>query len=218
MRPAVAVYNSPVLPSEPSSRRPVQPLRVRPSSPAEPVALRQPTPQPFRARPRSLAASEWKPCGLLAGDPLESFPSPTGFLTGRERSVGTGACSPQSGTSVQEQAFDPGKPDPPDGRSRLGRGVPSRKTRRACEGAHPSTRTERAQAAPHRSVDSVDLRLPSGGGCNKGHASATAKPHTVTNLVTVCDSKPIQGALPFALAVVGPVVRLDPPPIIHVAW
>src|SRR5690349_10437533 len=47
LRPAVAVYNSPVLPSEPSSRRPVQPLRARPSSPAEPVALRQPTPQPF---------------------------------------------------------------------------------------------------------------------------------------------------------------------------
>src|SRR5713101_2455724 len=120
MRPAVAVYNSPVLPNEPSSRRPVQPLRARPSSPAKPVALRQPTPQPFRARPRSLAASEWRPCGLLAGDPLESFPSPTGFLTGRERSVGTGPCSPQSGTSVQEQAFDPGKPDPPDGRSRFG--------------------------------------------------------------------------------------------------
>jgi len=108
MRPAVAVYNSPVLPSEPSSRRPVQPLRVRPSSPAEPVALRQPTPQPFRARPRSLAASEWRPCGLLAGDPLESFPSPTGFLTGRERSVEIRPSNPQSGTSVQEQAFDPG--------------------------------------------------------------------------------------------------------------
>src|SRR5467141_366865 len=87
MRPVVTVYNSPVLPSEPSSRRPVQPLRARPSSPAEPVALRQPAPQPFRARPRSLAAPEWRPCGLLAGNPLESFPSPTGFLTGRERSV-----------------------------------------------------------------------------------------------------------------------------------
>ena len=108
MRPAVAVYNSPVLPNEPSSRRPVQPLRARPSSPAEPVALRQPTPQPFRAGPRSLAAPEWRPCGLLAGNPLESFPSPTGFLTGRERSVETGPWNPQSGTSVQEQAFDAG--------------------------------------------------------------------------------------------------------------
>ena len=164
MRPAVAVYNSPVLPNEPSSRRPVQPLRARPSSPAEPVALRQPTPQPFRARPRSLAASEWRPCGLLAGDPLESFPSPTGFLTGRERSVETRACNPQSGTSVQEQAFDPG----------------------------------------------------SWNACNKGHASATARPHTVTNPVIPCDSKHIPGALPFALAVVGPVVRLVPPSSAHV--
>src|SRR5713226_2363686 len=166
MRPAVAVYNSPVLPNEPSSRRPVQPLRARPSSPAEPVALRQPTPQPFRAGPRSLAASEWKPCGLLAGDPLESFPSPTGFLTGRERSVETGPCSPQSGTSVQEQAFDPGL----------------------------------------------------GGGSKKGHASATLRPQTVTNPVSPCDSKSIQPALPCALAVVGHVVRLAPPPTVHVPW
>ena len=47
--------------------------------------------------------------------------------------------------------------------------------------------------------------------CNKGHASATAGLHTVTNPVSPCDSKRIQRALPFALAVVGPVVRLDPP-------
>src|SRR5207244_704774 len=32
MRPAVTVYNSPVLPSEPSSRCPIQPLRAGPSS------------------------------------------------------------------------------------------------------------------------------------------------------------------------------------------
>src|SRR5438445_2383885 len=83
LRPAVTVYNSPVLPSEPSSRCPAQPLRAGPSPPTEPVALRQPTPQPFRAGPSDLTIREWGPCGSLVGDLLESFPSLAGFLTGR---------------------------------------------------------------------------------------------------------------------------------------
>jgi hypothetical protein len=87
MRPAVTVYNSPVLSSEPSSRCPVQPLRAGPSSPAEPVVLRQPIPQPLRAGPSSLTAREWEPCGPLASNRSESFPSLTGFLTGRRGNV-----------------------------------------------------------------------------------------------------------------------------------
>ena len=83
MRPVVTVYNSPVLSSKPSSRRPAQPLRARPSSPTEPVVLRHPIPQAFRPGPPNLAAREWDPCESLVGDPLESFPSLTGFLTGR---------------------------------------------------------------------------------------------------------------------------------------
>jgi hypothetical protein len=52
-----------------------QPLRAEPSSPTEPVALRQPTPQPFRAGPLDLTIQEWGPCGSLVGDLQESFPS-----------------------------------------------------------------------------------------------------------------------------------------------
>jgi hypothetical protein len=48
------------------------------------------------------------------------------------------------------------------------------------------------------------------GGCNKGHASATAGQHTVTNPVSGCDSKSLRPALPFALAGVGRVVRIGP--------
>src|SRR5207248_8162939 len=100
MRPAVTVYNSPVLPSEPSSRCPIQPLRAGPSSLTEPVVLRQPTPQPFRARPSSLTAREWEPCGPLVSDRLESFPSLAGFLTGRRGNISRPLHSPQYGTFV----------------------------------------------------------------------------------------------------------------------
>src|SRR5438309_11249235 len=103
MRPAVTVYNSPVLPSEPSSRCPVQPLRAGPSSPAEPVVLRQPIPQPLRAGPSSLTAREWEPCGPLDSDRLEPFPSLAGFLTGRRGdSIGRSAM-PQYGTFVPKR-------------------------------------------------------------------------------------------------------------------
>src|SRR5437773_8757820 len=87
MRPAVTVYNSPVLPSEPSSRCPVQPLRAEPSSPAEPVVLRQPIPQPLRAGPSSLTARECEPCGPLASHRSKSSPSLTAFLTGRRGNI-----------------------------------------------------------------------------------------------------------------------------------
>src|SRR5256885_699453 len=99
-RPAVTVYNSPVLPSEPSSRCPVQPLRAEPSSLTEPVVLRQPTPQPLRAGPSSLTAREWEPCGPLVSDRLESFPSLAGFLTGRRGNISRPLHSPQYGTFV----------------------------------------------------------------------------------------------------------------------
>src|SRR5712692_8571541 len=102
MRPAVAVYNSPVLPSEPSSRRPVQPLRARPSSPTEPGVLRHPTPQPLRAGPSGLTAREWEPCGPLVSDRLESFPSLAGFLTGRRCDSNGRSPIPQYGTFVLE--------------------------------------------------------------------------------------------------------------------
>src|SRR5256885_15979794 len=103
MRPAVTVYHSPVLPSEPSSRSPVQPLRTGPSSPPEPVVLRQPIPQPLRAGPPGLTAREWKPCGPLASNRSESFPSLTGFLTGRRGNVSGRAHLPQYGTCVHKQ-------------------------------------------------------------------------------------------------------------------
>src|SRR5205809_494695 len=103
MRPAVTVYNSPVLPSEPSSRCPVQPLRAGPSSPAEPVVLRQPIPQPLRAGPSSLTAREWEPCGPLTSNRSESFPSLTGFLTGRRGNINGPARLPQYGTFVHKQ-------------------------------------------------------------------------------------------------------------------
>src|SRR5467141_4865882 len=103
MRPAVTVYNSPVLPSEPSSRCPAQPLRAGPSSPAEPVVLRQPTPQPLRAGPSGLTAREWGPCGPLASNRSESFPSLTGFLTGRRWNITDPLRLPQYGTFVHKQ-------------------------------------------------------------------------------------------------------------------
>jgi hypothetical protein len=103
MRPAVTVYNSPVLPSEPSSRCPAQSLRAEPSPPTEPVALRQPTPQPFRAGPSDLTIREWGPCGSLVGDLLESFPSLTGFLTGRRWNNNWAPHEPQYGTFVRER-------------------------------------------------------------------------------------------------------------------
>src|SRR2546423_13961678 len=103
MRPAVTVYNSPVLPSEPSSRCPAQSLRAEPSPPTEPVALRQPTPQPFRAGPSDLTVREWGPCGSLVGDLLESFPSLTGFLTGRRWNIICPAKQSQYGTFVRER-------------------------------------------------------------------------------------------------------------------
>src|SRR5713101_316971 len=103
MRPIVTVYNSPVLPSEPSSRRPVQPLRARPSSPTEPGVLRHPTPQPLRAGPSGLTAREWEPCGPLVSDRLESFPSLAGFLTGRRWNSTVTLHVPQYGTFVPEQ-------------------------------------------------------------------------------------------------------------------
>src|SRR5437868_742953 len=103
MRPAVTVYNSPVLPSEPSSRCPVQPLRARPSSPTESGVLRLPIPQPLRAGPPNLTVREWEPCGPLVGDLLESFPSLTGFLTGRRGNVSGWAKKPQYGTFVHER-------------------------------------------------------------------------------------------------------------------
>ena len=103
LRPAVTVYNSPVLPSEPSSRCPAQPLRAEPSSPTEPVALRQPTPQPFRAGPPDLTIREWGPCGSLVGDLQESFPSLAGFLTGRRGNVNRWSNKPQYGTFVHKQ-------------------------------------------------------------------------------------------------------------------
>jgi len=105
LRPAVTVYNSPVLPSEPSSRCPVQPLRAEPSPPTEPAALRQPTPQPFRAGPSDLTIREWGPCGSLVGDLLESFPSLTGFLTGRRGNVSCLATKPQYGTFVHKRTL-----------------------------------------------------------------------------------------------------------------
>src|SRR5438874_5624424 len=101
MRPAVTVYNSPVLPSEPSSRCPVQPLRAGPSSPAEPVVLRQPIPQPLRAGPSSLTAREWEPCGPLASNRSESFPSLTGFLTGRRGNISDWSQLPQDQKSTR---------------------------------------------------------------------------------------------------------------------
>src|SRR5438128_4370374 len=103
MRPVVTVYNSPVLPSEPSSRRPVQPLRIGPSSPTEPGVLRHPIPQPFRAGPLHLTVQEWEPCGPLVGDRLESFPSLAGFLTGRMGNISRRLPSPQYGTFVYKQ-------------------------------------------------------------------------------------------------------------------
>jgi hypothetical protein len=103
MRPAVTVYNSPVLSSEPSSRCPVQPLRAGPSSPAEPVVLRQPIPQPLRAGPSGLTAREWEPCGPLASNRSESFPSLTGFLTGRRWNITGRPRKAQYGTSVHER-------------------------------------------------------------------------------------------------------------------
>src|SRR5207245_10248510 len=103
IRPAVPVYNSPVLPSEPSSRCPVQPLRAGPSSLTEPVVLRQPTPQPLRAGPSDLTIREWEPCGPLVSDRLESFPSLTGFLTGRRSDFIGRSQLPQYGTFVPER-------------------------------------------------------------------------------------------------------------------
>src|SRR5882762_4951552 len=105
LRPAVTVYNSPVLPSEPSSRCPAQSLRAEPSPPTEPVALRQPTPQPFRAGPSDLTIQEWGPCGSLVGDLLESFPSLTGFLTGRRWNINWLAKPSQYGTFVRKRTL-----------------------------------------------------------------------------------------------------------------
>src|SRR5690348_8419942 len=103
MRPIVTVYNSPVLPSEPSSRRPVRPLRARPSSPTEPGVLRLPTPQPLRAGPSGLTVREWEPCGPLVSDRRESFPSLAGFLTGRRGDFIERPQMPQYGTFVPKQ-------------------------------------------------------------------------------------------------------------------
>src|SRR5438270_9196776 len=105
MRPIVTVYNSPVLPSEPSSRRPVRPLRARPSSPTEPGVLRLPIPQAFRPGPSDLTVREWEPCGPLVGDPLESFPSLVGFLTGRRGNNSRPTKPLQYGTFVYEHAL-----------------------------------------------------------------------------------------------------------------
>src|SRR3981081_4856637 len=100
MRPAVTVYNSPVLSSEPSSRCPIQPLRAGPSALTEPGVLRHPTPQPLRAGPSGLTAREWEPCGPLVSDRLESFPSLAGFLTGRMWNSTDPPHQPQYGTFV----------------------------------------------------------------------------------------------------------------------
>src|SRR5205809_6408233 len=82
MRPVVTVYNSPVLPSEPSSRRPVHPLRVGPSSPTEPGFLRLPIPQPVRAGPLHLTVHDRAPCGPLLGVRLAPFPPLARLLVG----------------------------------------------------------------------------------------------------------------------------------------
>src|SRR5439155_24939565 len=100
MRPAVTVYNSPVLPSEPSSRCPIQPLRAGPSSLTEPVVLRQPTPQPFRARPSNVTARELEPCGPLVSDRLESVLSLAGFVCGVRESSRNSLHNSQRGTFV----------------------------------------------------------------------------------------------------------------------
>src|ERR1700693_345108 len=88
-----------------AAHSPARPLRAAPSPPTEPVPLRQPTPQPFRAGPSDLTIREWGPCGSLVGDLLESFPSLTGFLTGRRGHVSGWPKKSQYGTFVHERAL-----------------------------------------------------------------------------------------------------------------